>query len=50
MECLRRFLGVTKSTGLKFVKPSISSHFLESIDPSYVNSAMSKISQERMAN
>jgi len=40
MECLRRFLGVTKSTGLKFVKPSISSHFSESIDPSYVNSAM----------
>ena len=31
---------VTKSTGLKSVKPSMSSHFPESTDPSYVNSAM----------
>ena len=31
---------VTKNTGLKSVKPSMSSHFPESIDPSYVNSAM----------
>jgi len=31
---------VTKSTGLKSVKPSMSSHFPESIDPSYVNAAM----------
>jgi len=31
---------VTKSTGLKSVKPSMSSHFPESIDPRYVNSTM----------
>jgi len=31
---------VTKSTGLKSVKPGTSSHFFESRDPSYVSSAM----------
>jgi len=31
---------VTKNTGLKSVKPRMSSHFSESRDPSYVNSAM----------
>jgi len=31
---------VTKSTDLKSVKPGTSSHFSESGDPSYVNSAM----------
>jgi len=31
---------VTKSTGLKFVKPGMSSHFSESRDPSCVSSAM----------
>jgi len=43
MGYLRRVLGVTlhdKSTGLKFVKPRMSSHFSESGDPSYVSSAV----------
>ena len=45
MGYLRRVLGVTlhdKSTGLKFVKPRMSSHFSfsKSRDPSYVSSAM----------
>ena len=31
---------VTRSTGLKSVKPAMSSHFSESRDPSYVSSAM----------
>ena len=31
---------VTKSTGLKSVKPRMSSHFSESRDPTYVSSAM----------
>jgi len=43
MAYLRKVLGVTlhdKSTGLKFVKPRMSSHFSESRNPSYVSSAM----------
>jgi len=31
---------VSKSTGVKLVRPGTSSHFFESRDPSYISSAM----------